>query len=309
MGKSIIFTDEQKEFMIYNYVTLKRGVNAIGRDMGISGITVQRHLKKMGVKIRTLQEATQDFRSYSVNDNFFKTQSHDMAYILGLLASDGCVSKKTNHLNLDLSIIDEEILYKIKKALDFEGSIERYINSGGHEYSRLKICSPQMKKDLAHYGIVPAKTYTLQPPYFLDEKYYISYIRGYFDGDGCIYANYDKYTYDWYICGAKKDVLEWMQSVLLNKYGISSSLNSVAGVLKGGDDFYSIHIYKKNDIAKLFEILYVPNSLFLQRKYDIMKNFYDIKSTRLYSLSDKEKRYAELVLNEEQELKDKKPLG
>lgn len=309
MGKSIVFTDEQEEFMIYNYTALKRGVNAIGKDLGVSGITIQRHLKKMGVKIRTLQEAVQDCRSYNVNDNFFKTQSHDMAYILGLLASDGCVSKNTNHLRIDLSVMDEEILYKIKEVFDFEGAVGRYTNNSGHEYSQLRVCSPTMKKDLAHYGIIPAKTYTLQPPLFLEEKYWIDYIRGYFDGDGCIFINYEKYKYDWYICGAKKDVLEWMQSVLLNQYGIQTYLHRTAEVLKNGDYFYSIHVYKKTDIIKLFNILYVPNSLFLQRKYELMKNFYDIKSKRLYSLSDKEKRYAELVLNEEQEPKDKKPLG
>ena len=48
MGKSIVFTEDQKDFMVYNYTVLKRGVNAIGRDLGVSGITVQRHLKKWG---------------------------------------------------------------------------------------------------------------------------------------------------------------------------------------------------------------------------------------------------------------------
>ena len=299
MGKSISFTDEQKEFMVYNYTVLKRGVNAIGRDLGVAGLTIQRHLKKMGVKIRNPQEAQKECRAYNVNDNYFKIQSHNMAYILGFLASDGGISKNTNHFTIDIQRTDEEILYKIKEELKFEGPISHYVNSHGCKYSRLRVCSHTIKQDLAHYGIIPQKTFTLTPPLFLDEQYFISYIRGYFDGDGCIWINYEKYSYNWYICGARKEVIEWMQQVLLNRYGIITSLAASTQTLSQGDPFYSIQVYKKETILKLFEILYIPNSIYMERKYKIMKNFYDIKSTRLYSSSEEEKRYAELIQNEE----------
>lgn len=299
MGKSISFTDEQKEFMVYNYTVLKRGVNAIGRDLGVAGLTIQRHLKKMGVKIRNPQEAQGECRAYNVNDNYFKIQSHNMAYILGFLASDGGISKNTNHFTIDIQKTDEEILYKIKEELKFEGPISHYVNSHGCEYSRLRVCSHTIKQDLAHYGIIPQKTFTLTPPLFLDEQYFISYIRGYFDGDGCIWIDYEKYSYNWYICGARKEVIEWIQQVLLNKYGIISTLSISTKTLSQGDPFYSIQVYKKETILKLFEILYTPNSIYMERKYKIMKNFYDIKSTRLYSSSEEEKRYAELIQNEE----------
>ena len=322
MGKSISFTDEQKEFMVYNYTVLKRGVNAIGRDLDVAGLTIQRHLKKMGVKIRNPQEAQGECRAYNVNDNYFKIQSHNMAYILGLLATDGTNSSLTNIVKITLqerdshlleeikedesngyydheTKTDEEILYKIKEELRFEGPISHYVNSHGCEYSRLRVCSHIIKQDLAHYGIIPQKTFTLTPPLFLDEQYFISYIRGYFDGDGCIWINYEKYSYNWYICGARKEVIEWIQQVLLNKYGIITSLVTSTQTLSQGDPFYSIQVYKKETILKLFEILYIPNSIYMERKYKIMKNFYDIKSTRLYSSSEEEKRYAELIQNEE----------
>lgn len=299
MGKSKEFTEKEKELIIYNYTVLKRGVNSIGRDFGIAGTTIQRHLKKWGVSIRNLTEAMQEIRAYSVNDNYFKVQSHNMAYILGLIASDGCVSKDTNHFYIDLQASDEEILYKIKNELSFEGPLQHYTNNSGCDFSRLRICSKTIKQDLSHYGITPKKTFTLNPPSFLDEQYYISYIRGYFDGDGCIYINLDKYKYQWNIGSARKEVIQWIQNILLNNYGITSFLHNTTRILSQGDHYYYILIYNKEIIRRLFEILYVPNSLYMERKYQIMKNFYDIKSTRLYSLSDKEKRYAELIQNEE----------
>lgn len=299
MGKSISFTEEQKEFMVYNYTVLKRGVNAIGRDLNTSGITIQRHLKKMGVKIRNIQKSMQKCRAYNVDDNYFKKQSHNMAYILGFIASDGHVSKNTNHFNIDILEKDEEILYKIKKELSFEGFIDHYTNNSGCKYSRLRVCSKTIKEDLKHYGIVPQKTFTLEPPNFLDEKYFISYIRGYFDGDGGVYIDFEKNKYNWYICGARKEVIDWISDVLLNKYGIISYIHTSKKILSQGDHFYYIQIYKQETILKLFQILYVQDSLYLNRKYQIMKNFYDIKSKRLYPLSDKGKRYAELIQNQE----------
>ena len=225
----------------------------------------------MGVVLRNFQDAMQESRAYNVNDNYFKTQSHNMAYILGLLASDGCVSKDTNHFYIDLQQEDEEILYKIKEELSFEGPIQHYTNNNGCNFSRLRVCSKIIKEDLTHYGITPKKTYSLLPPTFLEEQYLISYIRGYFDGDGCIYINQKDSSYNWYICGARKEVLEWMKKILLNNYGIITSVSVSSRMLSNGDPFYYLQVYKKETIIKIFKILYVQNSLFLKRKYQIMK--------------------------------------
>lgn len=274
MGKSISLTDEQKDYMIYNYVVLKRGVNSIGKEIGISGLTVQRHLKKMGVKIRNHQESMQECRGHNVNDNFFKVQSHDMAYVLGLIASDGYVSKDTNHFGIDIQESDEELLYKIKRVLNYEGDIMHYTSNGGCKASRIRVCSKTIKKDLEHYGIKPKKTFTLEPPFFLAPEYCISYIRGYFDGDGCIYTDFEKYKYEWFICGVKKEVLNWMKDILLNKYGIVSKVYKTSTTLSQGDPFYQLAIYKKNDIKRLFEILYPPDSIYMERKYKKMRELF-----------------------------------
>lgn len=295
MGKSKEFTEEESNQIIYNYTVLKRGVNAIGKDFNVAGKTIQNHLKKKGIKIRNLAAAMQESRAANVNDNYFKTQSHNMAYILGLLASDGCISKDTNHWNIDLQEQDEEILKQIQTEIGYDGKIEHYTNNLNKQFSRLRICSRQMKSDLQHYGITPHKTFTLKPPEFLDPQYYISYIRGYFDGDGCFYFNEDKNKYNWYICGARREVIQWIHDIFINVYGIDTTIQTSNYTLKNGDHFYYLQTYSISTISQIFEVLYISDSLYMQRKFNSFKNFYDIKSTRLYSLSDKEKRYAELI--------------
>lgn len=293
-----VLSEEQKSYIVYSYTQLKKGLNSIGREIGVSGAKVKKTLQELGVHVNTFQEAMGLQRHYNVNDNYFKIQSHNMAYILGFLSADGGVSKDTNHITIDLKDIDEEILYKIKKELSAEAPLEHYVNNSGCHYSRLRICSKTIKDDLSHYGITPKKTFTLEPPKFLDEQYYLSYIRGYFDGDGCFYCDKNFQNQIWYICGARKNVLDWIEKILVNQLGILSTGVKVAKTLKNGDPFYQLSFYRGDSIKRIFENLYIDNTICLERKYQKMKNFYEIKSKSPYSFGEEEKRYAELTQNE-----------
>lgn len=74
---------------------------------------IRRCLKKYNL-YRTSTEATrmapQNQRKYSVKDNYFDKENPRMAYLLGLLAADGCVRKNTNELKLSFSSIDRDFL-------------------------------------------------------------------------------------------------------------------------------------------------------------------------------------------------------
>lgn len=297
MNNSNSFTEEQKQYIIYSYIQLKKGLNSIGKDIGISRQKVKKILQELGVHINNYQEAIGLQRAYNVNDNYFKIQSHNMAYILGVLAANGHISKNTNHIVIDLKDIDEEILYKIKKELQAESPIEHYINNSNCKYSRLRICSKTIKEDLIHYGITSQKTYKLTPPKFLAAQYYISYIRGYFDGDGYIYYTSDFKNAQWYICGAKKEVLSWIREVFVNQYQIFSTKIQQIKTLKNGDPFFQLSYYGEK-VNKIFEVLYVKDSIYLDRKFEKMKNLYEKKSKRPYSSRDEGKSYANLIQNE-----------
>lgn len=67
---------------------------ALSRKYGISCYLIKKVLSKHNVRLHPAGNQTQ--RKYEVDDSFFDTQTHDMAYVLGLLASDGNVSKKEN---------------------------------------------------------------------------------------------------------------------------------------------------------------------------------------------------------------------
>lgn len=89
----------------------------IGRFYGVSRVAVYKKLKKYGILQRSKSEARleaqkqgkvpQDF--FDINEDFFCSWSPEMAYVFGLIITDGCISKTGT---VSLSINDKELLEK-----------------------------------------------------------------------------------------------------------------------------------------------------------------------------------------------------
>lgn len=127
-------------------------------------------------------------KKYSINENFFSEWSSNMAYILGVIASDGNLSK--SKFRLTISSIDYEFLKSINHELNSNRVISKSSNKLGSWYS-LTIDNRQIYKDLINLGLTPNKSFTCNINYIPD-KYKLDFLRGYFDGDGCVYMR--KYT-------------------------------------------------------------------------------------------------------------------
>ena len=84
--------------------------------------------------------------------------------------------------------------------------------------AKIIINSKKMSQDLYNKGIVPNKSLILGKPN-ISEQYYLPYILGYFDGDGCISKTSQYNNYCISIQGTK-ETLEWINSLL----SISSKL-------------------------------------------------------------------------------------
>ena len=270
-SNSRTFTPEIIDKIIYNYNILKLGLAASGRDYNLSQDVVKRILKQNGVYIRSYAESKQVQRKYFVNDDYFKTQTHNMAYILGLLAADGSISKNENGIFINLRDYDKQILEDINKEVDSTRPIKIYTRSDENcPMAKFAVWSSTWKQDLSVYGIVPQKTFILNPPYYLKKEYIISYIRGYFDGDGSAY--WVNNTPCIKFCGASKKVLEWIRVFLSTEYNIQTNLQICKGKLKNNIDFYEL-LYYGTKARQLVENLYIPDSLRLERKYLITQTF------------------------------------
>lgn len=274
----MIITKEQEQEIIRIYTEEKRGQLYCAKAvLGVKNPKyVKEILKKNNIHIRNYSEASivsnKNRIKYTSKDiNFFKHQSSEMAWLLGFLASDGTIGKNNNQIKIGLSIKDKEILEKIKKILNLDEPIKEYTTTTGYDCCSLKWTCEEHKKDLAEYSIVPAKTFKLEPPYKLEKKYWIDYIRGYFDGDGgvnFIESNGKKHStaLRWQVCSATKSIIEFILDTFeefdIPRVSIQQKKNKHI--------LYSIQ-YSTNSTKKIFDILYQENCLCLARKYNHYK--------------------------------------
>lgn len=252
--------------IVYNYTILNKGIAASGKEFGLGMAATKTILKDNGVKIRTQQESavlSNKNRAKKINHDYFKTESSNMAYILGLLASDGTVRKNINEIKLTLNEDDSEILERIKTELQFEGNIRHYEDSKGFKNATIAFTSAEIKKDLSKYNIVPQKTFTFIFPTILKKQYWIDFIRGYFDGDGSINATAQGLR--WQVCSATNNVLQVIVDFFYDEYNIPKV--KIQSQQRSQNTLYTIQ-YSTNATKKIFDILYTPNSLYLKRKYD-----------------------------------------
>ena len=270
-------TEEQEKEIIRIYTEENRGqLYCAQKVLGVKNPKyVKDTLKKYGIHIRSYGEAAalsnKNRIKYPNKDvDFFKKESSDMAWILGFLASDGTIGKNSNQIKISLSIKDKEILEQIKKVIKLDEPIKEYTTNTGYDACTLQWTCEEHKKDLAQYFIVPAKTFILKPPYKLSRKYWIDYIRGYFDGDGSVNLikngnGRGNGNLRWQICGAQREVLEWIINFLYEEYNIPKV--SILVRQTGQHPLYYFQ-YSSTSTRQIYNILYTPNSLFLKRKKD-----------------------------------------
>lgn len=257
--------DKQLVNQIFDYYVIqKHGLKSTGAHFGYSYTTIQQVLKKSGIPLHS--EGGELNRKYKINTSFFSTQSANLGYVIGILGSDGCVAANTNQVYIELQRADREILEKINEAIGNERPVQDYETARGYLNSKLYFHSKEIKQILAEYHIIPNKTYNENHlfPEKLDKKYWIDYIRGYFDGDGSI-KQHDKHGITWQI-DTNKNIAASIQKVLSEEYGIQSYIYELPKV---NVTLYRIQVQKKEDVEKLFSLMYYDGvELFMQRKVD-----------------------------------------
>lgn len=268
-------TEQQKQEIIHLYTVENRGqLYCAQKVLGVKDTTlVKKALREANIHIRNFGEAAvlsnKNRTKYTSKDkDFFKKQTPDMAWILGFIASDGTIRKKENEIKIGLSIKDREILEKIKKTINLDEPIKEYQTKLGYDCCSLRWTSEDHKKDLAKYSIVPAKTFILKPPYALDKKYWIDYIRGYFDGDGSvnIINNKGSKTIRWQVWSATKELLDFILNYFYEEYSIPKVNVQVS--YRSKHPLYFIQ-YSTKSSRKIYKVLYNTDSnLYLQRKKD-----------------------------------------
>ena len=190
------------------------------------------------------------------NHNAFSTITNENSYWAGFLAADGCVYK--NRIMSALQIRDKE---QLKNLYTFIGHEREPVING--EYAQFCFGSKQTTIDLLkNFNITPKKSLTLQPPNLITEEQKRNFIRGYSDGDGCLYWS-DKNNYgNFSIVGGSYKIIEWIRNVIL--FNLKINVN----ITNKNEKYFTISYSGKNGIFVL-EWLYQNSDGFrMARKYE-----------------------------------------
>ncbi|MSU74262.1 hypothetical protein EXS57_00595 [Candidatus Kaiserbacteria bacterium] len=126
-----------------------------------------------------------------LNHSFFKEWSPEMAYVLGFFAADGSMLKNNRGAHfIEFTITDRSVLEQIQQVTNSTHRIaERKSKVAKHKTAyRLQIGSKRWFEDLSQLGFMQNKSKKLSLPK-IPKKYFGDFVRGYFDGDGCVYFN------------------------------------------------------------------------------------------------------------------------
>ncbi len=213
------------------------------------------HNKKIIKKISKGEKSriqSSNNRKYHINQDYFKTWSHNMAYTLGLWFADGCIYGG-KMFDITLHKKDKYILKQIAKELQYEGNLYDYVD---RQAARLNFSCVIIYNDIKRLGGIECKSNTMNFPN-VPEEYLSDFIRGYFDGDGCIMNLKNNRINTAFTCGSKK---------FLDK--LLEILKEHAGVEGGSyDPSYASLKFGKKDSIKIGNYIYKNNpELFLLRK-------------------------------------------
>ncbi len=253
-----------KEYLSENITQLD-----LGKRYGVSSVQIANVLKKY--KVTPIKRRG----FYNVDLEYFKQiDTPNKAYFLGLFHSDGCNSNNPYYIRINLQEEDKQILEKLRLDIKYEGPL-KYIKKQGNRKNQwsLYIVSKNLSEDLTNLGYPKNKTHKVLFPKYIDKPLIRHFIRGVFDGDGCIHV---KKHHTFSIVGTY-DTLLGIQEYFNNYLEVKSII--VESQSKG---IFRLIVSKMMDIFNILTHLYKDSELYLDRKYNIYEKKYIIEKCHLY---------------------------
>lgn len=190
--------------------------------------------------------------------------THDFAYAIGLLTTDGSLSIDGRHINFTSK--DRELVELFGRCLRLTNRIGRKSRAKekSKKYFQIQFGDVLFYKFLLGIGLTPRKSKTLSSV-DIPEQYFFDFLRGHFDGDGTFYSYWDK---------------RWKSSFMFYTVFISASLAHILWLRKEIERLLGIrgHIthdgrrithhlkYAKKDSLAILPRLYRDKKICLQRK-------------------------------------------
>lgn len=273
--KPLNWTEQESQFLIANKDNLT--VEQIAIKLNKTRSAVASKINHMGIGNKV--------SSYTYDKTYFKhIDTIEKAYWLGFIMADGCVSareKDGKWLRLSIALQARDIEHLNKFIMNINGDMipreyEVGLGDKSHKTCSITINSDEMARDLIKQNVCVNKTYDFKTHPKLPNDLFTHYLRGYFDGDGCLYFAENLKTRK----RAKSvEITSYSEQSLvdfktfLEGFGILSSV-----YINKGRNTYRLAICDLSNMTKFLRLMYdnsTPQSR-LDRKYKKFKEFIEL---------------------------------
>lgn len=219
---------------------------------------------------------------YKVNEKFFEKWSPNMAYVLGYIYADGSLddSPYMRGKYIQITSTDEDSIQRIKNWLSSEHKINQKESNflGGKICFMLRIGSHKIYNDLFKLGLYPNKSLTVKFPKVL-KKYLGHFIRGYFDGDGCVHFARSKGKTGKLIIKRVRVIFTSGSRIFLEEMDKNLKMMGIEkGKIYLSKRSYQA-IYNTKDSVRIFKLMYKNTGInsFFMRKFKIFNNYFELR--------------------------------
>ena len=251
------------EKLAFEFQTTGISLTEMGKREKVDRRTLAKHFKELGIEIVNKQNCSK------FNEHIFdQIDSEEKAYWLGFIFADGYISssplregvKNVYQFEISLGIKDIEHLNKFKKFIAFKKDIITDKNR-----CRFIVANKHLWTTLNKLGCTPNKSLSLKFPN-IPQNLVKHFIRGYFDGDGCIsrHVHNTCVTPHIELLGTK----QMLEHVLLYS-GISANYKHDK---RHSEETWSLEWTKDLGI-EFINYLYNNCSVYLNRKYELYQFF------------------------------------
>lgn len=271
-----------KDFLHHQYVVQEKSLGDIAKDIGCSRIAVSKMLKRFSMQARTKSEARQlalgrgkitahgkRYSQIKSDLDFFKSWSPAMAWVLGLLFTDGCMipgkrrgARTTSSTDkISLSQKDSELLNQVLKAMKSNATIQA-TKRGMHS-----ITFSDYYERLLELGMTPRKSLTIGFPHKIPENMQRHFVRGCWDGDGSVYHEYGYDLRASFGSGSEKMILDMADCLAAASIRFNGPYAT-----KTQNPYYSLRLVTKSSLEALAKFMYqdVDVSICLRRKRSLL---------------------------------------
>lgn len=264
------WSEEILNFLVENYQTME--YKELSKITGIGYHSIRNKLQQLDLrKGRGRRRSTND--KYETNQDYFKIINSNSAYILGFIAADGHISTDNRYrLVIGLNEADIKTLDFIRSELCPTAQIKTYKKNRS---VNLSISGKVLIKNLIDLGLDTKKSGLCNTVSYLPDKHRWDFIRGFFDGDGCI--TYSKRTRGKYKC------IEGTMSFTNKDIKFLESIQKEIGCGKIRKDkrsnCYILYIYRFDRIIDIYKKMYKNDCIYMERKKLKFEQFFKDKES------------------------------